>query len=170
VTPRNAGGGWLTKKALPGAVAAAALAAGAQAAGPIKIGMMVTLEGPLTVPGEDGVRGFRMALMEANNTVAGRPIEFVIAPIDATPDTAVRQARRLIEQDGVDFIIGPLSGSEGIALRDFAKTIPNKTTINGIPGALETIWVDPAPDFFGCNLDGAQWGVGLGKYVVEQKG
>ncbi len=158
------------KKALLGAVAATALAAGAQAADPIKIGMLVTLEGPLTVPGEDGVRGFRMALAEANNTVAGRPIEYVMAPTDATPDTAVRQARRLIEQDGVDFIIGPLSGSEGIALRDYAKTIPNKTIINGISGALETTYVDPAPNFFRFNLDGAQWGVGLGRYVVEEKG
>jgi branched-chain amino acid transport system substrate-binding protein len=82
----------------------------------------------------------------------------------------VRQARKLIEQDGVDIIIGPLSGSEGIAMRDYAKTIPDKTIINGISGALETTWVDPAENFFRFNLDGAQWGAGLGTYVVEEKG
>jgi branched-chain amino acid transport system substrate-binding protein len=70
----------------------------------------------------------------------------------------------------VDFIIGPLSGSEGIAMRDYAKTIPDKTVINGISGALETTWVDPAPNFFRFNLDGAQWGAGLGTYVVNEKG
>jgi branched-chain amino acid transport system substrate-binding protein len=100
----------------------------------------------------------------------GRPIETVVAPTDTTPDTTIRQARKLIEQDGVDIIIGPLSGSEGIAMRDYAKTIPDKTVINGISGALETTWVDPAENFFRFNLDGAQWGAGLGTYVVNEKG
>jgi ABC-type branched-subunit amino acid transport system substrate-binding protein len=94
----------------------------------------------------------------------------VVAPTDTTPDTTVRQARKLIEQDQVDFIIGPLSGSEGIAMRDYAKTIPDKTVINGISGALETTWVDPAPNFFRFNLDGAQWGQGLGSYAYNVKG
>jgi branched-chain amino acid transport system substrate-binding protein len=53
---------------------------------------------------------------------------------------------------------------------DYAKTIPDKTVINGISGALETTWVDPAPNFFRFNLDGAQWGAGLGTYVVNEKG
>jgi ABC-type branched-subunit amino acid transport system substrate-binding protein len=42
--------------------------------------------------------------------------------------------------------------------------------INGISGALETTWVDPAPNFFRFNLDGAQWGAGLGEYAVNKKG
>jgi branched-chain amino acid transport system substrate-binding protein len=111
-----------------------------------------------------------MALRQNNMMAGGKKIEFVVAPSDTTPDTAVRQARKLIEQDGADIIIGPLSGSEGIALRDYAKTVPDKTVINGISGALETTWVDPAPNFFRFNLDGSQWGAGLGTYVVEEKG
>jgi branched-chain amino acid transport system substrate-binding protein len=107
---------------------------------------------------------------QAGGMAGGKKIEIVVAPSDTTPDTAVRQARKLIEQDGVDIILGPLSGSEGIAMRDYAKTVPDKTIINGISGALETTWVDPAPNFFRFNLDGAQWGAGLGSYVVEEKG
>ena len=55
-------------------------------------------------------------------------------------------------------------------MRDYSKTIPDKTVINGTSGALETTWVDPAPNFFRFNLDGAQWGSGLGAYVVNKKG
>ncbi len=123
-----------------------------------------------TVPGTDGIRGFKMALDEVGGEINGKKIEWVLGPTDATPDTAVRVARKVIEQDQVDFIIGPLSGSEGIALRDYAKTIPNKTIINAASGALETTYVDPAPNFFRYNLDGAQWGYGLGSYVVKEKG
>jgi branched-chain amino acid transport system substrate-binding protein len=152
------------------AIAVFASAAAVQAQDTIKIGLMTTQEGVFTVPGTDGIRGFQMALDQFNGEVAGKKIEWILGPTDATPDTAVRQARKLIEQDNVDFIIGPLSGSEGIAMRDYAKTIPNKTIINGISGALETTWVDPAPNFFRFNLDGSQWGYGLGSYVVNEKG
>lgn len=136
----------------------------------IKVGILVALEGAFATGGADGVRNVELALKQANNMAGGKKIETVVAPTDTTPDTTIRQARKLIEQDGVDIIIGPLSGSEGIAMRDYAKTIPDKTVINGISGALETTWVDPAPNFFRFNLDGAQWGAGLGSYVFNEKG
>jgi branched-chain amino acid transport system substrate-binding protein len=160
------------KKALIASVSAAALLlpAGAMAQEPVKLGILVALEGAFAAGGADGVRNVELAIQQAGGTAGGRPIEIVVAPTDTTPDTAVRQARKLIEQDGVDMIIGPLSGSEGIAIRDYAKTIPDKTVINGISGALETTWVDPAENFFRFNLDGAQWGAGLGTYVVNEKG
>jgi len=154
-------------------VAAGALfAAGAAQAqdDPIKIGFMATLEGTYTVLGEDGYRGFQLALKQADNEAGGREIEYVVAPTDASPDSAVRAARKLIEQDEVDFIIGPLSGSEGIAIRDLAKNYPDVTFINGASGAQETTYVDPSDNFFRFNMDGAQWGVGLGEYVYNEKG
>ncbi|TCT09919.1 amino acid/amide ABC transporter substrate-binding protein (HAAT family) [Tepidamorphus gemmatus] len=136
----------------------------------IKVGILVALEGAFATGGADGVRNVELALKQVNHMAGGKKIETIVAPTDTTPDTTIRQARKLIEQDGVDFIIGPLSGSEGIAMRDYAKTIPDKTVINGISGALETTWVDPAPNFFRFNLDGAQWGAGLGTYVFNEKG
>ena len=137
---------------------------------PIKIGVMATLEGTYTVLGEDSLRGFEVALKEAGDEVAGRPIEYIVGSTDTTPDSAVRAARKLVDQDGVDIIIGPLSGSEGIAMRDFAKQNPDVTIINGISGAQETTMVDPADNFFRFNMDGAQWGAGLGEYVYNEKG
>ena len=151
-------------------VAALALPGAALAQDTIRIGILVALEGAFAAGGADGVRNVELALKQAGGMAGGKKIETVVAPTDTTPDTTIRQARKLIEQDKVDFIIGPLSGSEGIAMRDYAKTIPDKTVINGISGALETTWVDPAPSFFRFNLDGAQWGQGLGSYVVNQKG
>ncbi len=158
------------RTSLLGLVAGLSLGVNAHAADPIKIGVLATLEGTYTVLGEDGVRGFELALKEAGGEVAGRPIEYVVASTDTTPDSAVRQARKLVEQDGVDIIVGPLSGSEGIAIKDYAKSVPAVTIVNGISGAQETTMVDPADNFFRFNMDGAQWGAGLGEYVVEEKG
>jgi branched-chain amino acid transport system substrate-binding protein len=135
----------------------------------IKVGVMATLEGTYTVLGQDSIRGFEVALKEHNGQAGGKKIEYIVASTDTTPDSAVRAARKLVEQDGVSVILGPLSGSEGIAMRDFAKQHPAITVINGISGAQETTMVDPQPNFFRFNMDGAQWGAGLGKYVVENK-
>ncbi|MEM6622274.1 MAG: ABC transporter substrate-binding protein [Pseudomonadota bacterium] len=137
---------------------------------PLKIGFLATLEGTYTVLGEDGLRGFKVALEELNNEAGGRPIEVIIAATDASPDSAVRAARKVVEQDGVDILIGPLSGSEGIALRDYSKTQPQVTFINGISGAQETTYVTPSENFFRFNMDGAQWSAGLGEYVYNEKG
>jgi branched-chain amino acid transport system substrate-binding protein len=152
------------------AVIALIAPAAAMAADTIKIGLMAPQEGVFTEPGNDGIRGFELALKKFNGEINGKKIEWVLGPTDASPDRAVREARKLIEQDQVDFIIGPLSGSEGVALRDYAKTIPNKTIVNSASGALETTYVDPAPNFFRFHPDGAQWGYGLGSYVVNEKG
>lgn len=137
---------------------------------PLKIGFMATLEGPFTVLGEDGQRGFELALREANYEVAGRPIEVIVGATDASPESALRAARKLVEQDQVDIVIGPLSGSEGIAMRDYSKTVPQVTFINGISGAQETTMVDPSETFFRYNMDGAQWTIGLGDHVYNEKG
>ena len=131
----------MASKALLASMSLAALMLpfGAQAQdGTIKLGILVALEGAFAEGGADGVRNVELALQQAGYTAGGKTIEIVVAPTDTTPDTTIRQARKLIEQDGVDIIIGPLSGSEGIAMRDYAKTIPEKTVINGISGALET--------------------------------
>lgn len=161
------------KKAFTASVSALALWLPAMAMaqdGTVKFGILVATEGAFAEGGADGIRNVELAIQQAGGTAGGLTIETVVAPTDTTPDTTVRQARKLIEQDGVDIILGPLSGSEGIAMRDYAKTIPDKTVINGISGALETTWVDPAENFFRFNLDGAQWGAGLGSYVVNEKG
>jgi branched-chain amino acid transport system substrate-binding protein len=137
---------------------------------PLRVGVLATLEGTYTVLGEDGVRGMKTALALANNMAGDRPVELIIQSTDTTPDSALRGARKLVEQDGVEIVIGPLSGSEGIAIRDYSKTQPQATFINGISGAMETTYVDASPNFFRFNTDGAQWSAGLGNYIFNELG
>jgi len=145
-------------------------AAAVQAADPLKIGVTATLEGTYTVLGEDGMRGFEVARRQFNDMAGGRELEFIVASTDASPDSAVRAVRKLVEQDQVDVVISPLSGSEGIAIRDYSKTQPDMTFINAASGAQETTFVDPSENFFRFNMDGAQWQAGLGDYILNDKG
>jgi branched-chain amino acid transport system substrate-binding protein len=154
---------------LAAAVALVALAPAAQADDTIKMGGLATLEGAFTVLGEDSMRGLKMALQEVNYTVAGKKIELQTGSSDASPESAVKAARKLVEQGGVQILIGPLSGSEGIAVKDYAKTQPNVTFINGSSAAQDTTLFNPAPNFFRFSTDGVQWMAGLGEYVYNEK-
>ena len=141
----------------------------ASAAGKIKIGFFSTLEGTYTALGEDGQRGFDLAVMQHHNKAGGKDLEIARGSSDASPDSALRAAKKLVEQDKVDILIAPLSGAEGIALHDYAKTQPQVTIINGCSGALETTYVKPARNFFRFNIDGAQMHKGLGQYIYNVK-
>jgi len=136
----------------------------------IKVGVTATLEGTYTVLGEAGMRGHQTALNVLGKKIGDKELEFIVASTDATPDSAVRAVRKLIEEDKVQILLSPLSGDEGIAVKNFAKTHPELTFVNAASGAQETTYVDPAPNFFRYNMDGAQWQVGLGKYAYETKG
>jgi branched-chain amino acid transport system substrate-binding protein len=157
----------LLAAALLGGVAFAPHAALAD--GTIKVGLLATLEGAFTVLGQDSMRGAELALKEANYTAGGKKIEVIKGSSDASPDSAVKAARKLVEQDGVSILIGPLSGDEGLAVKDYAKTKPNVTFVNGTSAAQDTTLRDPAPNFFRFTTDGAQWMAGLGDYAYNVK-
>src|ERR1700730_6910837 len=141
----------------------------AVADGSIKVGLLATLEGAFTVLGQDGIRGAELALKEAGYMAGGKKIEIIKGSSDASPDSAVKAARKLVEQDGVAILIGPLSGDEGLAVKDYAKTKPDVTFVNGTSAAQDTTLRDPAPNFYRFSTDGAQWMAGLGDYVYNDK-
>ena len=158
-----------TKLLMAAALGVSLTAGTAQAQDKIKIGVLATLEGALTTLGEDALRGMEVAMKQAGAKAGGKTIEVITFSTNASPDSAIRGARKLVEQDKVDILIGPVSGSEGIAIRDYSKSQPQVTVINGSSGALETTYVTPSPNFFRFNMDGSQWLSGLATYVYNDK-
>jgi len=159
----------LAKKTLAAAIVLS-FASPAFAQDTIKMGALATLEGAFTLLGEDGMRGVRLALEEFGYMAGGKKIELITGSSDASPDSAIRATRKLVEQDGVPVLIGPLSGSEGLAVKDYAKTQPDVTFLNGTSAAQDTTLRNPADNFFRFSTDGAQWMAGLGEYVYNEKG
>jgi len=150
------------------AVGFALCAGSVQAQDTIKVGGLATLEGPFTVLGQDSMRGLELALKERNYTAGGKKIELITGSSDASPDSAVNAARKLVEQDGVQILVGPLSGDEGLAVKNYAKSQPQVTFINGTSAAQDTTLRDPAENFFRFTTDGAQWQAGLGEYAYSK--
>ncbi len=143
----------------------------ANAGGVIKIGILsTTAGGPFVVPGEDGVLGVKLALKQIGYHVAGKKIQIVVEGTDGSVGSARDKVRKIVEQDGVNFVIGPLSGDEGLyAVKSYAKSHPTMTFINGTSAAEDTTLRSPAKNFFRFTTDGTQWQAGLGQYAYNAK-
>jgi branched-chain amino acid transport system substrate-binding protein len=181
----------LWKKATAAVFAAGTLVTGLSAmptsaastsAAPIKIGILTTCGGPFAVFETESLSGAKYALVHlaggkpagqspeagvTGATIAGRPVQIYFGCTDATPDVAVAQARRLVEHVGVNIVLGPLSGDEGVAVSNYAKTQPGVTFVNGTSGAQATTLTVRASNFFRFGGDGAQWMAGLGTYAYK---
>ena len=137
--------------------------------GSLRIGVLATLEGAFAPLGQDALRGHELAMEEHGRQAGGRPIEAFVESTDGTPDSVTAKARLLIER-GAGVIVGPLAGIEGIAIRDFAASMPEVTFINGASAAQDATLRAPAGNFFRFTPDSMQWIAGLGRHVYERKG
>jgi len=133
----------------------------------IKLGLMASLLGPFKVLGEDGVRGAKLALQEYNYHAGGHDLELLIEATNITPMSALAACDTLREQD-VKLFIGPLSGNEALAVRQYANEHPDYVFVNGAAGSQPMF--NPAKNFFMFNPTGAQLVSGLGKYAYDTLG
>ena len=153
--------------------------------GDIKIGVLTTCGGPFATFEGESLSGAKYALIKGaggkadgqeaqdqvtDATIGGKSIAVSYGCSDATPDKAVSEARRLVENVGVQILLGPLSGDEGVAVANSAKSVPDVTFVNGTSGAQSTTLVEKAPNFFRFGGDGAQWMAGLGTYAYNELG
>ena len=76
--------------------------------GPLTVGMIVTLSGPGAVIGTHARDGFALALKQHGGKLGGRDVTFTVVDDELKPDTAVARARRLVEQDHAEFVVGPI--------------------------------------------------------------
>jgi branched-chain amino acid transport system substrate-binding protein len=155
--------------------------------GTLRLGILGECEGAFGGFHEDVVAGATLAMVEdggatpnASDTalegftganVAGLDIELVgIGCGDDTADRIIQEVRTLVEQDGAEVVIGPLSGDESIAVANYAKDHPEVTFIDGIAGAQDTTLKVQAPNYFRFHGDGAQWNAGLGDRLHNEAG
>lgn len=90
---------------------------------PIKLGVMFINSGPLGGYGINGQRAITMALDEINSSggVLGRKLEFVFGDTKLKPEVAVELAEKFINEDKVDFLMGPTSSGVALSLSEVAR-------------------------------------------------
>ncbi len=120
---------WLVLMVVGMAAVAVAVSGGIVMAGeraPIKIGFLTPLTGPLSANGKDMLNGMQQFLEEQNYRLAGREIKLLVEDDEAKPATGLTKSRALVEAQGANILIGPLSAAVGYAIVPYIdeKKIP----------------------------------------------
>jgi len=120
--------GLLAALFVAGAVAATLTVAGTSAAphaaGPIKIGISLSLTGDFSDPGTNVKKGYELwaAYVNAHGGILGRKVQLLIKNDASSPDQVVTNYRNLITRDKVDLVFGPFSS----LLTGPAATVANR--------------------------------------------
>jgi branched-chain amino acid transport system substrate-binding protein len=91
----------------------------------IKIGALVPLTGPFAMWGKMFQNAMTLALDQANWGVAGKKIEFTVEDeggVDVS--LCLEKAKKLVEADQVDLLMGPFFGSSAFTVMPYTSSIP----------------------------------------------
>ncbi len=119
----------------------------------LRIGLLTDQSGGLTIYGFELEYGFKLGLLYAGGidpleydsidaamadlTIAGRPVEVLVRDNGSVPETAVSQARELIEQNGVEILVGAPSSGVTVGLQQIA--LDYDVVLFAAPGASPAI-------------------------------
>jgi len=125
-----------------------------QTKSPIKIGWIGCLSGPIAEGAIAMLRGTKLAFKEANWEVAGRKIEMSVEDDMLNPGVTLSKVKKYLFSDKINLLIGPYTGSSGLAIIDFIDA--NKlVTVSG-QAALATLTQEKfTPYFFRTSFNDA---------------
>ncbi|QLD89316.1 ABC transporter substrate-binding protein [Natronomonas salina] len=114
--------------------------------GPYGIGMIDSLTGSLSAFGERNQRGIELALSRVNEkTIDGRELDITVEDDESESQGGVSAAQKLVNQDGVPFLIGAVGSGVSLAIyesvvqgTDVVQLSQNSTGLNltDFPGLL----------------------------------
>jgi branched-chain amino acid transport system substrate-binding protein len=150
---------------------------------PFRIGILSDCYGPFSSAHELVLASAELPLIERGGklrgrnpssgiegtSVAGRRVELLVGCVTGTTDV-IPEARRLVEGEGADVLVGPLYPHHGPVLRDYAGRQPGTAFLIQPSGAPEVTLSRPLPNVFRFTLDNAQNAAGLGSYAFHELG
>ncbi|MGM9521804.1 MAG: ABC transporter substrate-binding protein [Oscillospiraceae bacterium] len=111
-----------------------------------------------------------IALESVDYTVAGRKIEIRVEDDGQATDVTAQKLTKLVENEDIPLIIGPLGGSTGSTAKEFAATHDEATIVIG-SCATDGVTKGDAPDNFFCYCpSGTQTAYAMGQYCYNELG
>ncbi|WP_348613177.1 ABC transporter substrate-binding protein [Halobaculum rarum] len=114
--------------------------------GPYSIGMVDSLTGSLSAFGQRNQRGKDLALADVNEVgIGGRDLEIIVEDSESQSQSGVSAAQKLVNQDGVPFVIGAVGSGVSLAIyesviegTDVVQLSQNSTSpdLTNFPGLL----------------------------------
>ena len=141
----------------------------AQQAGPIRIGVLHDITGPLAQIGAELNEGVRLHMSEINNEVAGRKIELILEDPETKVEPGLTKLRKLAERDKVHLVIGPINSALAYAMRDYIHRMKVPTIITQATGT-DLTQGKASPYLFRTGFGSEQLNLPMGWYAYTKLG
>ena len=147
-----------------GSVLTTKFAIGGQAK--VKIGTLLPYSGTYTWLGKSITNSLELAFAQAGGKLGGRAIDLIKVDSEAKPPKAAELTNKLINQEKVDFIVGPVHSGVAMAMAKIAREEGTMTVVpnagaNQVTGAL------CSPNIFRTSFSNWQPGHPMGKVLLE---
>lgn len=145
----------------------ATLSGAAQAADPVKVGMLLPYTGTYAALGEAITNGMNLAIEQKGGTLGGRAVEVVTVDSEADAGKAVQNMRKLISGSKVDVVIGPVHSGVGMAAVKVARQsgVPLIITNAGFNAATGPMC---APNIFRTSFTSWQTAYPMGQVAADR--
>jgi branched-chain amino acid transport system substrate-binding protein len=168
----SAGGGQAGSSGATGAApAGAATTAPAQSSGggngALKIGLLSGFSGPYAAFGPDMAASIELYLDQHNGLIAGTKPTVIQEDEGATPQDALLKARKLVEQDRVNVLMGIVSSANALAVRDLLDSSKMPTIITNA-GADDITGSKSSPYIIRVSFSSWQAGAPAGRWAFQQ--
>ena len=160
----------LSKTFVATALLSTALAGGALAADPIKIGVVTPLSGTYAGIGQQVRWGLELATKEVNAAggIMGRPVELIFEDEEANPSVAVQKAEKLFEISNVDFLTGTVNSGSTLAVGQLADRA-GKLIATTVSFADSITGDKCSPNVFRVNARAGQQSAALAAWLAKEK-
>ncbi|REK73349.1 ABC transporter substrate-binding protein [Aeromicrobium endophyticum] len=136
--------------------------------GPIKVGVPLGITGPAAGTADWDRMGVELSVKQINadGGIDGRKVKAVFVDTELDPAKAVTATNRLINEEKVDLVVGPMTSDETLA------TLPalSRANIPSINGAGSKLDPKVAPYSFGMLLNAEYQGQKMVDYAVSEYG
>ena len=93
----------------------------AQTRAPIRLGVLNSFTGVVAYAAENNLNGMSLYLDSINWTIAGRKIELIKEDDQFNPQVGLQKAKKLVESDNVDLLVGVQASNVALAVLNYAK-------------------------------------------------
>lgn len=156
--------------ALPMSAGALLGSAGAQDAEPLRIGTLFPFTGDLSDFGPNFWNAAELAVNQINEAggVNGAPVELIRGDTATSPQQAVEEARRLIDIEGVDALVGPAGSGEALPVVESVAGPDGVVVISPSATSPALTVANDNDFFFRTTISDAAQGVVMADLAIEQ--
>ena len=140
----------------------------AQTRAPIRLGVLNSFTGGLAYAAEGNLNAMNLYFDSINWTVAGRKIEIVKEDDQFNPQVGLQKAKKLIESDKVDLLVGIQASNVALAVLNYMKQQKAFYVVSG--AGTDAITWDRYPYLFRTSISAYQLSTPMANYVYDNLG